>query len=67
MARTTITGSGGHDTTADVGIPRLTTTGLVFQTTGPGPFSGRPLGDPRMTWVKRIGSLRPMGNRRERP
>ena len=67
MARTTGTGSGRHDTTADVGIPRLTTTGLVFQTTGPGPFSGRPLGLPRVTWVKRIGSFRPLGNRRPRP
>ncbi len=67
MARTMVTGPVRHDTPADVGTPRLTSTGLVFQTTGPGPFSGRPLGDPRMTWVKRIGSFRPMGNRRQRP
>jgi hypothetical protein len=63
MARTTNT-SGRRDKTADVGVPRLVTTGLVFETAGSAPFSGRPLGDPRMTWVRRIGSFRPIGNRR---
>ncbi len=66
MGRNTKT-SGKADKTAEIGIPRLTTTGLVFQTAGSEPFSGRPLGDPRLPWVRRFGSARAAADRREEP
>jgi hypothetical protein len=65
MGRGTNTSSGDADKASDIGVPRLTTTGLVFQKAGPEPFSGRPLGDPRLTWVRRLGAARPGANRRE--
>ncbi len=65
MGRGTKTSSGKADKAAEIGVPRLTTTGLVFQTAGPEPFTGRPLGDTRLPWVRRLGSTRPPADRRE--